>query len=413
VAAAVATVLAVGLFLLVRGARLRDSLDRAAAEARFDLRLAGPLLEDTTDLQQFVEGYRDRGVRAILIADGRTYRSDPSLTARVPRGLRDLVRRGHLAYERLEIRAVPTLLIGGPSPDRGAELYFVFSEARIAADLAALRLALVVGGLAVVAVAFAFARAAAGRITALSQADAWSRRFTTDVSHELRTPMAALVAEASVLEEHLNEMPADARRAAELLVADVARLRRLVEDLTDLAALDSGRDEVRPEPFELARLVAGSIRARGWADLVATNGEPVRVVSDRSRVDRIVANLVVNALSHGGGDVAVRIGRDDDLAFVEVSDRGAGISAADLEHVFDRFYRADPARSGPGSGLGLAIARESALLLGGDVVAWSRPGEGARFTLRLPVAEPLPDRDPAVSVDTDDGARPEPEGGTP
>lgn len=417
VAAAVGAALAAGLFLLIRSERLNDSLGRARTEARFDLRLADTLLADTTDLQQAVESYERLGIHAILIADGRTYRSDPTARAAIPSDLRAIVDRGQLGYERLTIDGTPTLLVGGPTPDRDAQLYFLFSEADLHEDLGQLGTALLVGWLAIVLVAFAFGRAAAGRIRSLSQAEAWGRRFTSDVSHELRTPVAALVSEAAVLEANFAAMPPEARRAAELLVTDVSRLRRLVEDLTNLAALDAGREEVRAEPFDLRALVTGSVRTRGWEGRVTTDGEPVRVVSDRSRVDRIVANLLGNALEHGGRDVAIRVGRDQDGPFVAVSDAGPGIAPEDLEHVFERFYRADPARSGPGSGLGLAIAREHARLLGGDVLAWSEPGAGARFTLRLPdagsVKEPLRDRGSGVATDPDHGTRPQPEGEVP
>ena len=116
------------------------------------------------------------------------------------------------------------------------------------------------------------------------------------------------------------------------------------------------------------------------------------MATDRSRVDRIVANLIGNALEHGGDGVVVQVGRDEEGAFVEVADAGPGIAPEHLAHVFDRFYRVDGARSGPGSGLGLAIARENARLLGGDLEVRSEPGAGSRFTLRLPddrsVAEP-------------------------
>ena len=241
-----------------------------------------------------------------------------------------------------------------------------------------------IGWVAIVVVAFAFARVAAGRIATLAAAEAWSRRFTTDVSHELRTPVAALVSEASVLEAHLDRMPPDARRAAELLVGDVARLRRLVEDLTNLASLDAGREEVRVEPFDLGALVDGTIRSRGWDGRLEVRSESIPMNTDRSRVDRIVANLIGNALEHGGDGVVVRVGRAEEGAFVEVTDAGPGIAPEHLAHVFDRFYRVDGARSGPGSGLGLAIARENARLLGGDLEVRSEPGAGSRFTLRLP-----------------------------
>lgn len=379
------------VFVLVRDARLGDSLERARAEAVFDLRLADTLLAETTDLEQAVETYEvERGVRAVLIRDGRTIRSDPSLTFEVPSEMRDLAARGQLAYDRIQAGSVPTLLVGGPTPDRDAELYFVFSEAVIHDDLRELATALVIGGVAIVVVAFAFARVAAGRIATLAAAEAWGRRFTSDVSHELRTPVAALVSEASVLQEHLAGMPPDARRAAELLVGDVARLRRLVEDLTNLASLDAGREQVRSETFDLGGLIDGTVRSRGWEGRVQIRSADVVVTTDRTRVDRIVANLIANALDHGGGDVAVRIGRDTG-PLVEVSDAGPGIPPERLARVFDRFYRADPARSGPGSGLGLAIARENARLLGGEVEVRSEPGAGSRFTLRLPddvVTEP-------------------------
>ena len=125
---------------------------------------------------------------------------------------------------------------------------------------------------------------------------------------------------------------------------------------------------------------------------MAIQSEPLPVTTDRTRVDRIVANLIGNALDHGGEDVTVRVGRDEEGPFVEVADSGPGIAPEHLPHVFERFFRADPARSGPGSGLGLAIARENARLLGGDVEVRSEPTAGSRFTLRLPedraVAEP-------------------------
>lgn len=392
VAAALAAALATVVFVLVRDARLRDSLQRARAEVVFDLRLADTLLSDSTDLQQAVESYEDRGIHAVLVADGNTYRSDPEVDITIPPGLQDIAAAGQLGFDRIEVAGAPTLIVGGPTPDRGAELYFAFPEARIHDDLRELATALVIGWAAIVMVAFAFARVAAGRIATLAAAEEWGRRFTTDVSHELRTPVAALVSEAEILEEHLDRIPPDARRAAELLIGDVARLRRLVEDLTNLASLDAGREQVRVEPFDLAALVDGTIRSRGWDGRLEVRSEPVSVATDRSRVDRIVANLIGNALEHGDGGVTVRVGREGEGAFVEVADTGPGIGPDHLPHVFERFYRVDGARSGPGSGLGLAIARENARLLGGELEVRSEPGAGSRFTLRLPddrsVAEP-------------------------
>jgi two-component system sensor histidine kinase MtrB len=218
------------------------------------------------------------------------------------------------------------------------------------------------------------------KIAALSAAQERERRFTSDVAHELRTPLTALVAEAELLGEHLDRMPADARRPAELLVADVGRLRRLVDDLMEISRLDAGAVTARAEPVDLRALVDTVVRERGWGERVRVEGSGGRVDSDPRRIERVLANLLGNALEHGGGEASVLVGDRT----VEVRDDGPGIPAEKLPHVFDRFWKGDPSRTGPGSGLGLAIARENARLLGGDVTVESEPGQGAAFTFRLP-----------------------------
>ena len=157
-------------------------------------------------------------------------------------------------------------------------------------------------------------------------------------------------------------------------------------------------DLVRAETVDLGSLATAVVRTRGWEARVHVDAEEVVIVSDPRRLERVVANLVGNALDHGGGDVAVRIGRNGDGVFLEVLDRGPGIPPEHLAHVFERFYKADAARSGGGTGLGLAIAQENARLLGGEVEVQSEVGEGSRFTLRLSVTEPLPTRDGDVST---------------
>ncbi len=221
------------------------------------------------------------------------------------------------------------------------------------------------------------------KISALSAAQARERRFTADVAHELRTPLTALVGEASLLGEHLDRMPDQSRRPAELLIADIGRLRRLVEDLMEISRLDAGVESVQPEAVDLASATAAILRARGWSDQVRIEAEKTIVTTDPRRLERVVANLVGNAVDHGGDGVTVRVGRDGTHAFVEVGDEGPGIPLEHVPHLFERFYKADPSRSGPGSGLGLAIAQENARLLGGEIEVRSEPGKGTRFTLRL------------------------------
>ena len=227
------------------------------------------------------------------------------------------------------------------------------------------------------------AAALEGKISALSAAQARERRFTADVAHELRTPLTALVGEASLLAEHLEQMPVESRRPAELLIADVGRLRRLVENLMAISRFDAGRESIQAETVDLGALAAATVRARGWDGRVRLDAEDVVITSDPRRLEGIVANLVGNALEHGGDGVAVRVGRDGNGAFVEVADDGPGIAPEHLPHLFERFYKADPARSSGGTGLGLAIAQENARLLGGRIEVWSELGQGARFTLRL------------------------------
>jgi signal transduction histidine kinase len=453
VAGVLTGLLAGATYLMVREARLSDSLDRAEREARLGLRLAAGLPADA-DLQQFVEGFEDRGTPALLVRGDRRVASSPSLDVAVPPGLRALVDRGQLAFDRVQLGGRPYLLLGGRPAGSAAELYLAFPEGTTMADLDELGRVLLLGWVVTIAIAGAvgwmvarrtlapiarasraaralaeglldtrlpatgadefaawaasfnrMAEALQAKIDALTQAQARERRFTADVAHELRTPLTALVSEASILAEHLGRMPPEAGRPAELLIADVARLRRLVEDLMTISRFDSGVEDVRVEPLDLAALVEATIRARGWADHVRVRSDPVRLSSDRRRVETVVANLVANAVEHGGVEVSVRVGTADGTALVEVSDRGSGIPAERLPHVFERFFKADPARAG-GSGLGLSIARENARLLGGDVDAWSEPGRGSRFTLRLPVTEPLRGGDPGVASGADHGEEP-------
>jgi two-component system sensor histidine kinase MtrB len=236
------------------------------------------------------------------------------------------------------------------------------------------------------------AAALESKIGELQAAQARERRFTADVAHELRTPLTALMGEAALLQEQLERMPPESRRPAELLIADVARLRRLVEDLMEISRFDAGVESVHAEPVDVAALVQATVRARGWDGRVQIEGDGLRVTSDPRRLERILANLVDNALEHGGSQVTVHVGEGE----IEVADDGPGIPPEHLPHLFERFYKADAARSGSGTGLGLAIAQENARLLGADLEVESG-ADGSRFTLRLPVTEPLHERDGAVS----------------
>ena len=445
-----AAALATGSYFVVRHNLLADSVHDGAQQARRNLAVAPTYLRQGPDA--LLAAYQRRGDFLTVGLDrGRPFLSSPSVGVRqVPDDLRQIVRRGDLGYERETVAGTRYLVVGGPAR-ADTELYFFFSEEGLRHELAQLR-DILLGGLGILVLAGALvgavlarrtlrpvaqasdaarslaeglletrlpveaqdefgawaqsfnemAAALEAKISALSAAQARERRFTADVAHELRTPLTALVGEASLLAEHLDRMPAESRRPAELLIADVGRLRRLVEDLMEISRLDAGAEAVHAETVDLASLAAAAVRGRGWDGRVRVEGEDTVVTSDPRRLERIVANLAGNALEHGGRDVAVRVGRDGAGAFVEVSDGGPGISPEHLPHLFERFYKADAARSGSGTGLGLAIAQENARLLGGEIHVWSEPGKGARFTLRLTdgvgaVAEPLRSRDGGVA----------------
>ncbi|MEV6825070.1 HAMP domain-containing sensor histidine kinase [Amycolatopsis sp. NPDC051102] len=213
-----------------------------------------------------------------------------------------------------------------------------------------------------------------------------ARRFAADVSHELRTPLSTLTAVVEVLATSADGMEADARESAQLAIVETHRLVRLVEDLMEVARLDAGTAQLRVEEVDVAGAVRDCLRARGRLDrveVVAPEGISLRL--DRRRLDVIVANLVGNALRHGEPPVRVIVSEAGEDVRIEVTDRGPGLPAHVVPHVFDRFYKADAARTRtPGSGLGLAIALENARLHGGDLTAGNADGGGARFVLSLP-----------------------------
>ncbi|MDX3661940.1 ATP-binding protein [Streptomyces sp. ID05-26A] len=216
----------------------------------------------------------------------------------------------------------------------------------------------------------------------LEASQAASRRFVADVSHELRTPLTAMNAVTAVLDEDADTLPPDTAVAARLVSAETRKLTRLVNDLMEISRFDEGRNLLELDDWDIGTAVRDTLAARGWTTSVeASLPEGVVARVDRRRLDVIVANLVGNALKHGGVPVHVTVRP----GVIEVADQGPGIPPDALPHIFDRFYKADTARSrSEGSGLGLAIAWENARLHGCTIEAANAPSGGAVFTLRLP-----------------------------
>lgn len=213
-----------------------------------------------------------------------------------------------------------------------------------------------------------------------------AQRFVADVSHELRTPLAAMTMVSTVLDEDADQLPPDAASAARTVSAETAQLSRLVQDLIEISRFDAKAARLNASETDLADVIRSTLARRGWADKVETDlAQGVRATVDRRRFDVVVANLVGNALRHGAQPVAVVLRATIADVTVEVSDGGPGLPPDSLAHIFDRFYKADTARTrSEGSGLGTAIALENARLHHGTIEAANRPEGGAVFTLRLP-----------------------------
>ncbi|MEC3998718.1 HAMP domain-containing sensor histidine kinase [Actinacidiphila sp. DG2A-62] len=229
-------------------------------------------------------------------------------------------------------------------------------------------------------------------VSELRQMEARSRRFVADVSHELRTPLAAMSALTEVLDEESLRLEHGTAEAIRLITDETGRLVRLVNDLMEISRFDAGAVELSLDEIDLAESVRQSLAARGWDTRVeARLPDALRAQVDPRRFDVVVANLVGNALRHGAPPFTVDLApRLDDAgrawARLVVADRGPGIGAAALPHIFERFYKASSARvRSDSSGLGLAITAENVALHGGRVRAENAPGGGALFTVDLPV----------------------------
>jgi two-component system, OmpR family, sensor kinase len=237
------------------------------------------------------------------------------------------------------------------------------------------------------------------------------RRFTADASHELRSPLTALKGEIEIALRRKRD-PAEYERVLASNLQEVDRMTHLAEDLLTLARSDAGVMEPRLAVSDVAERAAGVMdRLRGRAEghgvqLRLVAARPVHAVVDPSLIDQLLWNLIDNAVKFSpvGGAVRTEVTAGADHIEVTVQDTGPGIRAEDRERIFDRFYRADPARThsteSPGTGLGLAIVRAIARAHGGDVVADDAPGGGARFSVVLPTAPASPARPPSGSQRT-------------
>ncbi|MFD6420150.1 ATP-binding protein [Streptomyces sp. NPDC060194] len=224
------------------------------------------------------------------------------------------------------------------------------------------------------------------QVAEMSDREQASRRFVADMSHELRTPLTAITAVSEVLEEEADNLDPMIAPAVQLVVSESRRLNDLVENLMEVTRFDAGTARLVLDHVDIADQITACVDARAWLDAVeldAERGLLARV--DPRRLDVILANLIGNALKHGGSPVRVTVTASDTELVIAVRDHGPGIPEDVLPHVFDRFYKASASRPrSEGSGLGLSIALENAHIHGGEITAANSPEGGAVFTLTLP-----------------------------
>ena len=439
VALITAVIITAASYFLIRDALLSRVASNANTQLMADVEQNGTALEQSTlgQTDSLIANTMARNGASgvvVLITPHGTSASNSQFSAQdIPKSFQDAAQI-HIVQERTVVNGTPYVLTGTRIQPNGPEVYLftsLDSEQAILTEL--MTIGAVSGGLALIGAGFVgflatrnvlvpirrlghaarmlgqgdldvrievkgtdeiadvsqtfneTAEALARSIAELRAMDASSRRFVADVSHELRTPLTAMTAVTEVLEDVESADPTTIS-AAHLIANETKRLARLVEDLMEISRFDAGTAAMRIEDINLPELVEATLATRGWTSKVNVSGPallPTRI--DARRMDVVIANLVGNALKHGGEPVALSVFDEGSHVVVNVADSGPGIPAEALPHIFDRFFKADKARGrSEGSGLGLSIAFENARMHGGELSAGNRPEGGAVFTLRFP-----------------------------
>ncbi|MFI1975385.1 MtrAB system histidine kinase MtrB [Streptomyces wedmorensis] len=253
------------------------------------------------------------------------------------------------------------------------------------------------------------------KIQQLEELSRMQRRFVSDVSHELRTPLTTVRMAADVIHEARVDFDPITARSAELLGDQLDRFESLLSDLLEISRFDAGAAALEAEPIDLRQVVRRVIggaeplaERKGTRIVVVGDQQPVVAEADARRVERVLRNLVVNAVEHGEGrDVVVKLAAAGGAVAVAVRDYGVGLKPGEATRVFNRFWRADPARARTtgGTGLGLSIAVEDARLHGGWLQAWGEPGGGSQFRLTLPRTADEPLRGSPIPLEPEDSRR--------
>jgi two-component system sensor histidine kinase MtrB len=406
------------------------------------------LIDRTADAGPGLAGAFD----AVLVVPGDGPRAATAAgpVQQIPNALREFVKAGQVSYQYATVRTEgfsgPALIIGSPTSSSvtNLELYLIFPLNNEESTITLVRgtmatgavvLLILLAGIALVvarqivlpvrsasriaerfaeghltermpvrgeddmarlAVSFNdMAESLHRQITGLEEFGNLQRRFTSDVSHELRTPLTTVRMAADLIHDHSDELDPALRRSTELMVSELDRFETLLNDLLEISRHDAGVAELSVESVDLRSIVQSALDNVGHlatdADIeliVDMPSDNVIAEVDPRRVERILRNLIANAIDHAEHKpVRIRMGVDEDTVAVTVRDYGVGLRPGEEKLVFSRFWRSDPSRvrrSG-GTGLGLAISIEDARLHQGRLEAWGEPGKGACFRLTLPL----------------------------
>ncbi len=388
----------------------------------------------------------------IVAGDGPRAATAAGPIDQIPNTLRDFVKAGQVSYQYATVHtdgfSGPALIVGSPTPATSSvtnlELYLIFPLNNEESTITLVRGTMATGGVVLLGLLAAIAllvarqivlpvrsasriaeRFAEGhltermpvrgeddmarlavsfndmaeslhrQITQLEEFGNLQRRFTSDVSHELRTPLTTVRMAADLIHDHAEELDPSLRRSIELMVDELDRFEGLLSDLLEISRHDAGVAELAVEAIDLRSTVKSALdnvghlaEDAGVELIVDMPPEGIIAEVDPRRVERILRNLIANAIDHAERKpVRIRMAADDDTVAVTVRDYGVGLRPGEEKLVFSRFWRSDPSRvrrSG-GTGLGLAISIEDARLHQGRLEAWGEPGKGACFRLTLPL----------------------------
>ncbi|HZD02291.1 MAG TPA: HAMP domain-containing sensor histidine kinase [Actinomycetes bacterium] len=450
---ALALILSLLTYTLSSAYLLRQREASAQRQAFVNARLVQSGLRSGSPVPELLDSLETPATsESVLAHHSRWFASSPLVVGRdeLPAQLRERVSSGTAARQRFRLAGVPQLAVGVPLPQVRATYFEVFSLAELDRTLHVLAGALLAGAAVTVLLGIGFGRWVSGQVLrpladvsraarsiskgrldtrldpaqdsdlavlsssfntmadALEQRIERDARFASDVSHELRSPLTTLATAVAVLHDRRGGLPEPARDAVDLLQLEVERFQRMVLELLEISRLDAGvvelvLEEVRPA--ELVRRAVGAVRAATPGELadgsrerapievrVDDDADELVIQADKRRMEQVMANLVNNAETHGGGLAGISVVRAGGRVRVLVDDAGPGVAPAYRGRIFERFSRAPVTagsrRDGGGVGLGLALVAEHVRVHGGQVWVEERPGGGARFVVELPAEAP-------------------------